>query len=93
LDPVDTVFQGLISGIITGVTLILTINQLIISQQLGPLGQQRDRLEGTLRFRQDIEGTTDLAVASSHPSEFLQALVEAARRKALALEEDLQIQS
>lgn len=39
--------------------------------------------------RQEIEEKTALAVAPSHPSEFLQALVKAVRRKALALEEAL----
>jgi hypothetical protein len=36
-DPVETVFEGLTTGIITGVTLVVTIDQLVLSQQLGTL--------------------------------------------------------
>lgn len=84
-DPVDTVFQGLISAVITGVTLVLTINQLILSQELGPIEDHRDRMQGALNFRQDIEEATGLAVAPSQPAVFLCALLEATRRKAIAL--------
>ena len=86
-DPVDTVFQGLIGGIVTGVTLVLTINQVVISQELGAVGDQRDRMAGAMSFREDVEDATGLAVSPAHPSAFLRALVESTRRKALALDE------
>ncbi|MFC4440440.1 MULTISPECIES: hypothetical protein [Natrialbaceae] len=85
--PVDTAFQGLIAGIITGVTLVLTINQLVLSQELGPLGQQRDRMQGAMNFRQDVEAETELAVSPTEASAFLRALVEATERKAVALQD------
>lgn len=84
-DPIDTMFQGLISGVITGVTLVLTINQLVLSQELGPIGNQRDRMKGAMNFREDIEDATALAVSPSQPSAFLRALIEATRRKATLL--------
>lgn len=83
--PVDTAFQGLIGGIITGVTLVLTINQLVLSQELGPLGQQRERMQGAMDFRQDVEHETDLAVSPTEASTFFRGLVEATERKATAL--------
>lgn len=87
--PVDTAFQGLSAGIITGVTLVLTINQLVLSQELGPLGQQRDRMQGAMNFRQDIEEETELAVSPTEASTFLRALVEATERKAVALQDSV----
>lgn len=85
--PIDTAFQGLVAGIITGVTLVLTINQLVLSQELGPLGQQRDRMQGAMDFRRDVEHETDLAVSPTEASTFFRALVEATERKATALED------
>ncbi|MFB9809464.1 hypothetical protein ACFFQF_32310 [Haladaptatus pallidirubidus] len=86
-DPIDTLFQGLVSGVITGVTLILTINQLVLSQELDPIGTQRERMKGALSFRQDLEDATALAVSPAQPSTFLRALIEAIRRKAITLED------
>ncbi len=41
-DPVETLFQALITGTITAVTLVLTLNQLVLSQELGAVGDLRD---------------------------------------------------
>lgn len=87
--PVDTAFQGLISGVITGVTLVLTINQLVLSQELGPLGNQRERMQGAIDFRQDVEDITELAVSPTEPPVFFRALVEATKRKASAFRDTI----
>ena len=88
--PIDTAFQGLVAGIITGVTLVLTINQLVLSQELGPLGQQRERMQGAIDFRQDVESETDLAVSPTEASTCFRALVEATERKASALRDTVE---
>jgi len=77
-DPVETVFQALVTAIITGVTLVVTINQLVLSQELGPLGDQRDRMEGSLDTRRAVESELDVDVAPADPSAFLQAIVDTA---------------
>jgi hypothetical protein len=84
-DPIHTAFQGLIPGIITGATLVLTINQLVLSQELGPLGSQRERMQGAMDFRQNIEEKTELAVSPLEVSTFFRALIEASERKAAVL--------
>lgn len=86
---VEFAFSALVTGIITGVTLVLTINQLIVSQELGPLGQQRDRMEGAMTFRQDIEEATALAVSPTEPPTFFRALIESTRRQATEIEDAL----
>ena len=43
-DPVETLFQALVAGIVTGVTLVVTITQLVLSQELGAAGDQRERM-------------------------------------------------
>lgn len=87
-DPVETLFQGYLTAIITGVTLVVTISQLVLSQELGPLGDQRDRMEGSMTFRRDVEDFFDSS-PPPEPSAFLQALVEMTAQNAERLREVL----
>jgi hypothetical protein len=84
-DPTETAFQALIGATITGVTLVLTLNQLVLSQELGAVGDQRERMEGATSFRRDVEDVLDVAVAPANPAAFLGALVERSSEHAEAL--------
>lgn len=84
-DPVETLFQSLVAAIVTGVTLVVTINQLVLSQELGAVGDQRDRMAAAMQFRLDVEDALDVAVSPAEPAEFLQALVEAAGERGRAV--------
>ncbi len=75
-DPVQTLFQALVAGIITGVTLVLAVNQLVLSQELGSLGDQRDRLEGAMDYREDADDYTGPGASPAVPAGFLVELVE-----------------
>jgi hypothetical protein len=48
-DSIDTLFQALLTATITGVTL----NQLVLSQELGAVGDQCNRMDGAMTFRED----------------------------------------
>jgi len=87
-DPIETAFQGLLTAIVTGVTIVVTINQLVLSQELGSVGDQRDRMAGAMAFRDDVEDVLDGATAPADPAAFLRALVEATRRRAEALRDE-----
>lgn len=54
-DMVETAFAGLVGAIITGTTLVVTINQLVLSQEIGSLGSQRSRVDTTRDFRQNTD--------------------------------------
>jgi hypothetical protein len=86
-DPVETLFQALLTATITGVTLVVSINSLVLSQELGPLGDQRERMSGAMAFRGDVEDDLDVPVAPPEPSAFLATLVEAASDRAGELKE------
>ena len=81
-DPVETLFQALTTAIITGVTLVVTINQLVLSQELGVVGDQRERMSGSMQFREDVETVLDAPISPPEPSSFLQALVDVSRKRA-----------
>jgi hypothetical protein len=86
-DSVDTLFQGLLTATITGVTLVLTLNQLVLSQELGAVGDQRERMGGAMEFRDDAAEILGEPVSPAEPAAFLGALVETASDRATALRE------
>ncbi|AZH24723.1 hypothetical protein [Haloplanus aerogenes] len=81
-DSIGTLFQGFLTATITGVTLVLTLNQLVLSQELGAVGDQRERMSGALEFREDAADLLDVPVSPARPSQFLRALVQIASRHA-----------
>ena len=82
-EPILALFQALITGLITGVTLVVTINQLVLSQELGAVEDQRKRLDGSIEFRADVESAIDAPIAPPEPASFLQAIVSATGDRAI----------
>jgi hypothetical protein len=89
-DPIETLFQGLLTAIITGVTLVLTLSQLVLSQEQGPVGDQRERMEGAMAFRNDVEDVIEDSVSPAQPSAFLRSLVTLTKRHAEAVSDAIQ---
>jgi len=88
-DPVETLFQALVTGIITAVTLVLTLSQLVLSQELGAVGDQRDRMAGAMAFRDDVADVIGTGISPAEPSAFLRSLVRATGEQASDIAEML----
>jgi hypothetical protein len=88
-DSVDTLFQGFLTATITGVTVVLTLNQLVLSQELGAVKDQRDRMEGAMAFRRDAAEVIQTPVSPSRPAQFLRALVEVSAERAERLRDSV----
>ena len=73
-DSVDTAFQALVGATITGVTLVLTLNQLVLSQELGAVGDQRERMDGAVAFQEAVRNLVG-ETPPAEPSGFLRAIV------------------
>ncbi|QLC32982.1 hypothetical protein EFA46_001750 [Halarchaeum sp. CBA1220] len=86
-DPLETLYQALVGSTITGVTLVLTLSQLVLSQEQGPVGDQRERMEGAMAFREDVEEVIREPVSPAQPSAFLRSLVKLTKRRAQAVED------
>ena len=84
-DPIETTFQGFLTAIITGVTLVVTLNQLVIAQELGAVGDQRERMDEAMAFRKDVEKAVDVPAAPPEPAAFLQSVVDATSARAADL--------
>lgn len=83
--PIETTFQAMLGAIITGVTLVVTLNQLVLSQEFGTIDKQRDRFDETMDVRESVGDHVDPEIAPSDPSRFLYALVSAAADDAEAV--------
>jgi len=70
------VFSPLVGAVITGVTLVATFTQLVLSQELGPIGDQRSRMNGAVEFREDVDSWLDVSPTPPDPSSFLEALLD-----------------
>ena len=81
-EPVHTLFQALVTALITGVTLVVTINSLVLSQELGAVEDQRERLEGAIEFRENVEGSIDAPISPPEPASFVQAIIAASDERA-----------
>ena len=69
------VFSSLVTAIITVVALVVSVNQLVLSQELGALGDQRERMQEAEAFREDVESWLDVTVSPPDPAAFMQALL------------------
>jgi hypothetical protein len=87
--PVETAFQALIASLITGVTLVVSINQLVLSQEIGQLGDHHAWMDEAMEFRREVE-TLFGTIGPPDPAQFLQALVETSADRAVALREALE---
>jgi len=73
--------SGMLSGLLTLLTVALSINQLILSRLFGSAGSLSDQLENTLDYRRSVEEIADAAVSPNEPSAFLTFLADALQRR------------
>lgn len=83
-DTIETLFSTMIGAIITGATLVVTISQLVLGQENGPLGEQRARMENSMDYRSYTRDLIDRPLPAD-PAAFLQQIITASERRANAL--------
>ena len=91
-DAVVTLLSALVGGTLPFITIVLAINQLVLSQELGWTDELADRFRGMVSFRRDVETLTGTEVSPASPADFLKHVVRAtvARGRTLsdALDDD-----
>jgi len=75
-DGFQLLFTSFIGAIITGTSVVVTINQLVLSQELGAVGDQRSRMRESVEFRADIEDKLSTTTVSPEPAAFLAELAD-----------------
>jgi len=81
-----TALVELLKTIVSVVTIVLSINQLVLSPELGPVSDQRSRLEDTMELRRRSEGLLDDTVSPLSPGQYLDDLVSALGERATDLQ-------
>ena len=71
-----TLIGAIVGGTLPFITIVLAINQLVLSQELGWTGDLQDRFERMLAFRRQVEALTASPISPASPADFLQLIVE-----------------
>ena len=87
-NQVGIAFQAFIASLITGVTLVVTIGQLVLSDELGSLKTKREQMDETINFRYDVDSIFG-TIGPPDPETFLRNLIQKSKERAETLEEDL----
>jgi hypothetical protein len=82
---IGTLFSSVIIAVVTAVTFVLTVSQIVLSQELGTLGNLRERMDEEISFRDDLEENSSVGVSPPEPSGFLRTVVETITERATAL--------
>lgn len=73
--PMRNLFAGVVTGVFTLVSIILAINQLVLSRVFGSPDELEDRMSGIVSFRRSAEQHAGVTVAPTEPGAFLATLV------------------
>ena len=76
---------GLVAGTLSLVTIVISINQLILSYEFTSTGETREQLGNIYEFRTEVAVATDLPVPPPDPADFLSILAEDVERRAAGL--------
>lgn len=79
---VQTLLFTLLSGTILLVSIAVSINSVVLSQEITSLGDQKDEIEDSFTFRRGVQEHTEEDVSPSNPAEFLLAIVRGIREYA-----------
>lgn len=79
--------SGLTSGVVTLVTIALSINQLVISRVFDPINNLTDRLQGSRDLRETVEDIADEPSTPNDPAAFLSLIATTMSEAASKLQE------
>ena len=84
-NALSTAFGAFVSGNVTLITVVLSINQLVLSQALTSVGEIEDNIEGVSDFRERVRRETGQEVTPEEPAPFLEMLLRSTREEAIRL--------
>ena len=86
-DAVRGIAGGLIPGLFTFLSIVLAINQLVLSQEYGSADEIRTRVEALREYRTDVEADAGRAPSPIVPTEFLALIARTLESEATTLED------
>ncbi|WP_135823909.1 hypothetical protein [Halorussus ruber] len=79
---VQTLFSALLSGSILLVSIVVSINSIVLSEEITDIESQRERIDASVRFRGQIEEYIESDVSPARPAEFLRTILKVIDRQA-----------
>ncbi len=79
-------FSAFIGTIVTGTAIVVTINQLVLAQELGAVGDQHERMQGSMAFQREVEAEIGDGVSPTDPATFLSYLADAIGERVTVLQ-------
>lgn len=83
---VQTILNSFLSGIILLVSIVVSINSIILSYDITHVSDQEERVEGMMRFWRKISRVSGTDESPTDPNTFLNVMAEVIRREAAELE-------
>ena len=88
-DSVTRIASGMVAGTFSLVTLVVSINQMILSREFRSADDYRDQLGGVMEFREDIESIAKVPATPAAPAALLRVIVSAIDERAEELDESV----
>lgn len=85
--PLLYVYSAQVGGNLTLITLVLTINQLVLSRQLSSPGELREQIREVTNYREEVQSASDGDIAPVTPSDFLAQLLQNSDEQVATLDE------
>jgi len=82
---VQTILNTFLGGIILLVSVVVSINSIVLSYDITPITAQEDRIEAAVDFRQELDELGEPNADPTEPSAFLQMMIERIREQTQAL--------
>lgn len=88
-NSVTRVASGMIAGTFSLVTLVVSINQMILSREFSSAGEARDKVDGVMAFRQDVEELANVPASPASPAALIDLIVVTIHERADELGESV----
>jgi len=84
---VQTILDTLLSGIILLVSIVVSINSIVISYDIASVRNQQERIEGAMTFRRELGRLAGTDEGPTDPKSFLQMMAASIQERARSLED------
>jgi hypothetical protein len=84
---VENLLDTFLSGIILLVSIVVSINSIVLSQDITGIDTQEQRIRGVLEFNHDIGEMTETDTVPTDPHTFMEAMAAIIKKRALAVNE------
>jgi hypothetical protein len=86
---VQTILNTFLSGMILLVSIVVSINSIVLSHDMSSVDSQEDRIEGETAFRRELSAVAEPEENPSDPASFLRVMSRTIRERAQQLDDEV----